>query len=60
MLGERAWEQGFAIAYVAQSSNLDIKLIVTCTDDTTDTTARARIMAKLLTIIAVVSPGGCM
>ena len=38
----------FAIAYAAQSSNLDIKLIVTCTDDRT---SRARITAKLLTII---------
>jgi inosine-uridine nucleoside N-ribohydrolase len=41
-------DDSFAVVYAAQSSNLDIKLVVTCTDDTT---ARARITAKLLTII---------
>ena len=41
-------DDSFAVAYAAQRSSLDIKLVVTCTDDTT---ARARIAAKLLTII---------
>ena len=41
-------DDSFAVVYAAQSSNLDIKLVVTCTDDTT---VRARITAKLLTII---------
>ena len=41
-------DDSFAVVYAAQSSNLDIKLVVTCTDDTT---ARARVTAKLLTII---------
>ena len=41
-------DDSFAVVYAAQSSNLDIKLVVTCIDDTT---ARARITAKLLTII---------
>ena len=39
----------FAITFALQSkANLDIKLIVTCTDDTT---ARARVLAQLLTIL---------
>ena len=41
-------DDSFAIVYAAQISNLNIKLVVTCTDDTT---ARAKITAKLLTII---------
>ena len=41
-------DDSFAVVYAAQSSNLDIKLVMTCTDDTT---ARARVTAKLLTII---------
>lgn len=41
-------DDSFAVVYAAQSSNLDIKLIVTCTDNTT---VRAQITAKLLTII---------
>ena len=41
-------DDSFAIVYAAQCSNLDVKLVVTCTDDTT---ARAKITAKLLTII---------
>lgn len=41
-------DDSFAIVYAAQSPELDIKLIVTCTDDTT---ARAKIAAKLLRIL---------
>lgn len=41
-------DDSFAIVYAAQCSNLDIKLVITCTDDTI---ARAKITAKLLTII---------
>ena len=41
-------DDSFAIVYAAQSSNLNVKLVVTCTDDTT---VRAKITAKLLTII---------
>ena len=42
------YDDGVAIAFaVSQSTNLDVKLIVTCTDDTT---ARAKITAKLLTL----------
>lgn len=41
-------DDSFAVVYAAQISQLDIKLVVTCTDDTT---ARAKITAKLLTII---------
>ena len=41
-------DDSFAIALALQSSELlDVQLIVTCTDDTT---ARAKIAAKLLTI----------
>ncbi len=38
----------FAIVYAAQSEELDIKLIVTCTQDTT---ARAKVVAKLLKLL---------
>ncbi len=38
-------DDSFAIVYAAQSEELDIRLIVTCTDDTT---ARAKVVAKLL------------
>lgn len=41
------FDDGVAIAFAVQSSFLDVKLIVTCTDDTT---ARAKITAKLLTL----------
>ena len=41
------FDDGVAIAFAAQSSYLDVKLIVTCTDNTT---ARAKIVAKLLTL----------
>lgn len=41
-------DDSFAIVYAAQSLQLDIKLIVTCTDDTT---ARAKVAAKLLKIL---------
>jgi inosine-uridine nucleoside N-ribohydrolase len=40
-------DDSYAIAFALQSSQLDIKLIVTCTDDTV---MRARIAAKFLTI----------
>lgn len=38
----------FAIVYAALCQDLDVKLIITCTDDTT---ARAKVTAKLLNII---------
>lgn len=38
-------DDSFAIAYAVLSQDLDVKLVVTCTDDTT---ARARVAAKLL------------
>lgn len=38
-------DDSFAIAYAVLSQDLDVKLVVTCTDDTT---ARARVTAKLL------------
>ncbi len=41
------FDDGVAIAFAVQSSYLDVKLIVTCTDDTTD---RAKIAGKLLTL----------
>lgn len=41
-------DDSFAIAYAVQSQALDVKLIVTCTDDTT---ARAKVLAKLLKLL---------
>lgn len=41
-------DDSFAIVYAIQSQELDVKLIVTCTDDTT---ARAKVTAKLLKLI---------
>ena len=38
----------FAIVYAAQSEELDVKLVITCSDDTT---ARAKVAAKLLRLI---------
>ena len=40
-------DDSFSIGFALQSSDLDVKLIVTCTDDTA---VRAKIVAKLLTI----------
>ncbi len=41
-------DDSFAIVYAAQSEELDIKLIVTCTQDTT---ARAKVVAKLMKLL---------
>ena len=41
-------DDSFAIVYAAQSQELDIKLIVTCTNDTT---ARAKVVAKLMKML---------
>ncbi|XP_064395303.1 pyrimidine-specific ribonucleoside hydrolase RihA-like [Halichondria panicea] len=41
-------DDSFAIVYAAQSEELDIKLIVTCTQDTT---ARAKVIAKLMKLL---------
>ncbi len=41
-------DDSFAIVFAAQSHLLDIKLVVTCTDDTT---ARAKVAAKLLRML---------
>lgn len=41
-------DDSFAIAYAVQSPDLEVKLIVTCTDDTT---ARAKVAAKLLRLL---------
>ena len=41
-------DDSYAIVYAAMSQELDIKLIVTCTDDTT---ARAKVVAKLLKLL---------
>lgn len=41
-------DDSFAIAYAVQSQDLDVKLVVTCTDDTT---ARAKVAAKLLKLL---------
>ncbi len=41
------YDDTVAIAFAVQSSYLDVKLIVTCSDDTT---ARAKVTAKLLTL----------
>ena len=40
-------DDSYAIGFALQSQYLDVKLVVTCTDDTT---TRAKIVAKLLTI----------
>ena len=40
-------DDSFAIVFAAQLSHLDVKLVVTCTDDTT---ARAKIVGQLLTL----------
>lgn len=41
-------DDSFAIVYAAQSEALDIKLIITCTQDTT---ARAKVVAKLMKLL---------
>ena len=41
-------DDSFAIAFAVQSQGLDVKLVVTCTDDTT---ARAKVAAKLLRLL---------
>jgi inosine-uridine nucleoside N-ribohydrolase len=41
-------DDSFAIAYAVLSQDLDVKLVVTCTDDTT---ARAKVAAKLLRML---------
>ena len=40
-------DDSFAIGFALQSSELDVRFVVTCTDDTT---ARAKILGKLLTL----------
>ncbi len=41
-------DDSFAIVYAAQSEELDIRLIVTCTQDTT---TRAKVVAKLMKLL---------
>ena len=43
-------DDSFGIVYAAKSAELDIKLIVTCTQDTT---ARAKVVAKLMKLLGI-------